>query len=280
MDNNFKKINDLSYLEKIAKDLRKDIIEISFHSKAHHIGSEFSCIDLISALYFNIMNIYPLDPYSEDRDWFILSKGHAALAQYVALARAGFFNKSLLKKEFLTNGGLLGGHPDKNSVPGIEISSGSLGHGLSIGAGLALALKKDKKNNKVFVLLGDGELNEGMIWEATMFSSHNHLDNLVGIIDYNRLQGFGTTDEILNLDPLNEKFDSFGCSTTTINGHNMEEIINVFSKLPLKKNKPSIIIANTIKGKGIQSMENKLHSHYEVLTKNRYDEIMRELSKE
>jgi len=280
MGNNFKKINDLSYLEKIAKDLRKDIIETSFHSKAHHIGSEFSCIDLISALYFNIMNIYPLDPYSEDRDWFILSKGHAALAQYVALARAGFFHKSLLKKEFLTNGGLLGGHPDKNSVPGIEISSGSLGHGLSIGVGLALALKKDKKNNKVFVLLGDGELNEGMIWEATMFSSHNHLDNLVGIIDYNRLQGFGTTDEILNLDPLNEKFDSFGCSTTTINGHNMEEIINVFNKLPLKKNKPSIIIANTIKGKGIKSMENKLHSHYEVLTKNRYDEIMRELSKE
>ncbi len=279
MNIDYKKINDLSYLEKIAKELRKDIIEISYHSKAHHIGSEFSCIDILTALYFNIMNIKSSDPKNINRDWFLLSKGHAVLAQYVVLSKAGFFSKSLLMKEFLSNGGILGGHPDKGSVPGIEMSSGSLGHSLSIGAGLAISNKKDKINSNVFVLIGDGELNEGMIWEAVMFSSHNKLDNLIAIIDYNRLQGFGTTDEILSLDPLKDKFQSFGWYANEINGHNMKEIINSLSILPLKKNKPSVIIANTIKGKGVKSMENKIHSHYEVLSESRYDEIMEELSK-
>ncbi len=279
MDKKYKKINDLSYLNNIAYQLRKDIIDISYSSKAHHIGSEFSCIDILTSLYFNIMNIFPKDPYNIKRDWFLLSKGHAALALYTTLSKAGFFNKNKLKKEFLSDGGLLGGHPDKNSLPGIEMSSGSLGHSLSIGSGVALGLKINNIKSKVFVLLGDGELNEGMIWEACMFSSHNKLDNLIAIIDYNRLQGFGTTDQILNLDPLDKKFESFGWKTKVINGHNIEEIISTMRSLPLEKNNPTVIIANTIKGKGIKSMENKLHSHYEILTKERYKEVLGELKK-
>ena len=279
MNQRYKKINDLSYLKKIAYELRKDIIEISYESKAHHIGSEFSCIDILTSLYFNIMNIFPSDPYNKNRDWFLLSKGHAALALYVALSKAGFFDKKKLKKEFLSDGGLLGGHPDRKSLPGIEMSSGSLGHSLSIGSGIALGLKKNKINSKVFVLLGDGELNEGMIWEACMFSSHNKLDNLIAIIDYNRLQGFGTTDEILNLDPLDKKFNAFGWKTEVINGHNIDEIISIMQSLPLKTSIPTAIIANTIKGKGVKSMENKLHSHYEILTKERYKEVLSELKK-
>ena len=278
MNRIYSKINDLSYLTKISKELRKDIIDISYTAKAHHIGSEFSCIDILTALYFNVMNIYPSDPYNENRDFFLLSKGHAALAQYVALAKAGYFDKAILKKEFLTNGGLLGGHPDKDSLPGIEMSSGSLGHGLSLAAGIAIGLNNDNKKNKVFVMLGDGELNEGMIWEALMFSSHKKLNNLIAIVDYNRLQGFGTTDEVMNLDPLADKFISFGWSTFTIDGHHMSEIVQVFNSLR-NRDQPTIIIAKTIKGKGIKSMENKLHSHYEVLTDDRYNIVIEELNK-
>ena len=165
-------------LIKISSQLRKKIVEISYHSKAHHIGSAMSCIDILAALYFNIMNISPKNPKKKSRDYFIMSKGHAVLALYVTLMKRGFFSETFLKKNFITNGGKLGGHPDKNLNLGIEISSGSLGYGISVGSGIALSLKKDKKKNKVYVLLGDGELNEGMIWEAALFASHNKLNNL------------------------------------------------------------------------------------------------------
>ena len=262
-------------LEKISFFLRKKIIEISYQAKAHHIGSELSCIDILVALYFNIMNINAKTPNDKNRDFFILSKGHAALALYVTLMKKGFFSENYLKKEFLSDGGALGGHPDKNNQLGIEVSSGSLGHGLSIGAGIALANKKDSSPGKVFVLLGDGECNEGMVWEALLFASHHRLNNLMAIIDYNKLQGFGSTKDILNLDPLKEKLESFGWNTKEVNGHDIKSIINTSKELFEEKNKPSLLIANTIKGKGIQSMENKFESHYEVLDEKKYLDIIK-----
>jgi len=262
-------------LEKISFFLRKKIIEISYQAKAHHIGSELSCIDILVALYFNIMNINAKTPNDKNRDFFILSKGHAALALYVTLMKKGFFSENYLKKEFLSDGGALGGHPDKNTQLGIEVSSGSLGHGLSIGAGIALANKKDSSPGKVFVLLGDGECNEGMVWEALLFASHHRLNNLMAIIDYNKLQGFGSTKDILNLDPLKEKLESFGWNTKEVNGHDIKAIINTSKELFEEKSKPSLLIANTIKGKGIQSMENKFESHYEVLDEKKYLDIIK-----
>jgi len=269
---NTSQINDLN---KISFFLRKKIIEISYKTKAHHIGSELSCIDILVALYFSVMNINASTPPDKNRDFFILSKGHAALALYVTLMKKGFFSEDYLKKEFLSDGGKLGGHPDMNKKLGIEISSGSLGHGLSVGAGIALANKKDGNQGKVFVLLGDGECNEGMVWEAILFASHQKLDNLMAIIDYNKLQGFGSTKNVLNLDPLKEKFESFGWNALEVNGHNIESIVNTSRELLKKKNKPNLIIANTIKGKGVGSMENKLESHYEVLDEKKYLDIMK-----
>ena len=265
----------INELNKIAFYLRKKIIEISYQTKAHHIGSELSCIDILVALYFSIMNINVSDPQDKNRDFFILSKGHAALALYVTLMKKGFFSEDYLKKEFLSDGGTLGGHPDMNNQLGIEISSGSLGHGLSVGAGIALAKKKDRNKGKAFVLLGDGECNEGMVWEALLFASHHKLDNLMAIVDYNKLQGFGSTRDVLNLDPLKKKFESFGWTTQEVNGHDIKSIINVSKELFKEKHKPNLLIANTIKGKGVNSMENRLESHYEVLDEEKYLDIIK-----
>jgi len=275
----FNKVTDPIKLEAIAYDLRRMIIKVSYQAKAHHIGSALSCIDILTALYFHTMNLNTKNPFHPDRDWFMLSKGHAALAQYVALVKRGFFNESVLKSEFLTDGGILGGHPDISIVHGIEMSSGSLGHGLSIGVGVALVAKKDNRDSRSFILLGDGECNEGMVWEAAMFASHHKLDNLIAIVDFNNLQGLGTTSEILSLNSLSEKFCSFGWNVSEINGNNIKEIIEEMNLVPYKKDMPNMIIANTVKGKGIPSLENKLHSHYEVLTKERYGQIIKELEK-
>ena len=268
-------INEIDKLNNISFLLRKKIIDISYQTKSHHIGSALSCIDILVALYYKIMNVDPNEPTKKVRDYFILSKGHAALALYVTLMNRGFFSENYLMKEFISDGGKLGGHPDKNISLGIEISSGSLGHGLSIGAGIALANKKDKNPSKTFVLLGDGECNEGMVWEASLFAGHQQLDNLIAIIDYNKLQGLGATKEILDLHPLKEKFQSFGWNTQEVNGHNIVSIINTANEMFAEKNKPNLIIANTIKGKGIASMENKFESHYEVLDETKYLEIIK-----
>ena len=268
---------DNKELKKIALNLRRKIIEISFLSKAHHIGSELSCIDILVSLYFKIMNIYPKKPKNKNRDYFILSKGHAALALYVTLMKKGFFSENFLKNEFLSNGGKLGGHPDKNLNYGIEISTGSLGQGLSIAVGIALMNKKDNKTNKTFVLLGDGECNEGMIWEAALFAGHKKLDNLFAIIDYNKLQGLGPTSEVIDLEPLKDKFISFGWNTMLVDGHDINSIIATIKKMFLQKDKPNLIIARTIKGKGVAFMENKFESHYLVLDKNKYKKAIKNL---
>jgi len=266
---------NIKYLEKLSNNLRKEIIDISYKKKAHHIGSELSCIDILAVLYFSIMNIKPSNKYKLSRDFFLLSKGHAALSLYVTLCKKKFFSKKFLYKEFLSNGGKLGGHPDLNTSLGIDFSSGSLGHGLSIGCGIALSKKKDKIPGNVYVLLGDGECNEGMIWESIMFASSFKLNNLTAIIDYNNLQGLDFSNKIINLKPLDKKLKSFGWEVYIVDGHNISSLIKTFKN---KNKKPKAIIAKTIKGKGLISMENKLSSHYvKIDTKSQYEQLIKEL---
>ena len=266
MKNNKKK----NKIETISLDLKKKILEISYKKKAHHIGSCLSCIDILTALYFGFMKVKNYQIKKNDR--FIMSKGHAALSYYLVLMKLKFFSEKFLLNEYLTNNGKLGGHPDMNIKLGIDFSSGSLGNGISVAAGMAYAHKADKQKNKVFTLIGDGECNEGIVWETALFAGHHKLNNLFVIIDYNKLQGFGSTNKILNLEPLKSKFQSFNWNVDQVNGHNINQIIKSLKKLNKKKNnKPNLIIANTIKGKGVKFMENKFESHYEVLDSTKYN---------
>jgi transketolase len=255
-----------------SKEIRKKIIKMKYESQEGHLGSALSCADILNALYFKILNIDPKNPSDENRDRFILSKGHAASALYAVLAQRGFFEENILN-EYCKNGSELAGHPIKESVPGVEASTGALGHGLPMGEGIALAGKNDKKDYKVFVLMSDGECDEGTTWEAALFSAHNKLDNLIVIIDYNKWQAFGRTNEVLNLEPLAKKWEDFGWSAKEIDGHNFEELEKVLLSIPFEKGKPSIVIAHTIKGKGVSFLEDKLESHYKHLTKEEYENL-------
>lgn len=264
-------------IELISKNLKKKILDISFIKKAHHIGSCLSCIDILSALYFGFMKINKKNIYQNDK--FIMSKGHAALAYYLILMKKKFFSEKFLIREYLSDNGKLGGHPDKNEKLGIDFCSGSLGNGISVACGIAYSFKIDKKKNKVFVLMGDGEFNEGIVWESVLFASHHNLKNLYVILDYNKLQGFGSTDKILNLEPLEEKFKSFKWNVIKTDGHNIKAIIKSLNILKKKKKYPNIVIAHTIKGKGVKFMENRFESHYEVLDNKNYQSSIRSLIK-
>ncbi len=265
-------------LNSIAKQVREDIVRTSFLSKSAHIAASLSAVDILVALYFEILNVNSDDPFSSDRDRFILSKGHACLGLYATLKRAGFINQVQLES-FCRDGGCLGGHPELGRIAGLEASTGSLGHGLSIGEGMALSSKHDKKKNKVFVLLGDGECNEGTVWEAAMSSSHFKLDNICAIIDYNKLQATGKTQDVMSLEPLKSKWHAFGWEVKEINGHRMNEIVATLKRAPFKKNKPSLVIAHTIKGKGISFMENKLIWHYRPPNQKEMNRALKELAK-
>jgi transketolase len=263
--------------QETSKEIRKKIIKMKYESQEGHLGSALSCVDILNVLYFKAMSIDPKHPLNESRDRFILSKGHAASALYAVLAQKGFFEEKLLDT-YCKNGSKLAGHCIKGSLPGVEVSSGALGHGLPMGEGIALAGKNDDKNYRVFVLMSDGECDEGTTWEAALFASHHKLDNLAVIIDYNKWQAFGRTNEVLNLEPLAEKWQAFGWSVKEIDGHNFAEIESALSAVPLEKGKPSVIIANTIKCKGIPALEDKLESHYKHLTKEDYEKSIRENS--
>jgi transketolase len=249
----------LSKLKNLISEIKIDILNISFIKKAHHIGSIFSCIDILVVLYFEIMNDVKKLKTSLSRDYFLLSKGHAALGLYTVLSKKKFFSKEFLINNYLSNGGKLGGHPDTNHKLGIDFSSGSLGHSLSVGIGIAIAKKDNNRTGRVYVLVGDGELNEGMIWEAIMFASSKKLKNITLIVDYNNLQGIGYSNSIITLDSLEDKFVAFGWVVSNINGHNIKNIINCFNK---NYSKPHVIIAKTIKGNGLKTYENKINSHY------------------
>ena len=271
------KKNNILKLINISDSIRKKIIEISYKKKAHHIGSCLSCVEIMTVLFFQIMKFSKKK--IKQNDFFILSKGHAALIYYLVLVQKNFFSEKYLLKNFLSDNGTLGGHPDRNKKLGIDYCSGSLGHGISVGCGVAFSNLKEKKRNKVFVLIGDGECNEGMIWESFLFAGHHKLHNLFVVIDYNKLQGFGSTNNILNLSSLKEKVKSFNWNVYEADGHNIKDLISKSNKLILKKNKPNLIIANTIKGKGISFMENKFESHYQVLNKKEFFLSLNQVSK-
>lgn len=260
---------------KVAQNVRKNILLMSFRAQSAHTGGALSCVEILVALYFEIMKVYPKNPYDKKRDRFIFSKAHDAKALYAVLAERGFFNKKILEG-YEQDNGQLPGHSTRHCVPGVEASAGSLGHGLSIAAGSAFALKQSGKKNKVFVLISDGECDEGSVWEAALFSSHHKLDNLITIIDYNKLQGFGFTKDVLNLEPLRKKWESFGWSVKEIDGHNLSKIVRVLKDVPFSKNKPTLIIAHTIKGfGGVPIHVNRVSSQYKPPTKEQIDELFK-----
>ena len=246
-------------LQKLANYARYLIIETLINAGVGHPGGSLSSIDVMTALYFNIMNIDPKNPKWDKRDRFILSKGHSSIGLYAMLYLKDFITKDELMT-FRQDKSNLWGHLDIKT-PGVEMSTGSLGHGLSVGVGRALAGKIDNKNYKVFVLMGDGETQEGSIWEAAMSASHYKLDNLIGIVDRNKIQQCGFTEDILSLDPYKEKWKSFGWSVKEIDGHDMTEIVQTIKNNPFKQGKPSLIISHTVKGKGISFMENNNKWH-------------------
>ncbi|MFH1968268.1 MAG: transketolase, partial [bacterium] len=261
--------------KQIAKEIRKKILKMIFISQAPHIGSAFSAVDILTVLYFKIMNLDPQNASMENRDRFILSKGHAASVLYATLAHRGFFPEENLETYSL-NGSKLTGELT-NWTPGVEVSTGGLGHGLPMGVGMALAAKRDNLNHRTFVLMGDGECDEGSTWETAMFASHHKLDNLIGIVDYNKLQAFGRTNEVMNLEPFADKWAAFGWSVKEIHGHNYLQIEEALSNIPFEKGKPSMIIAHTIKCKGISFMEDRLDSHYKPPTKEQYKLALKEI---
>lgn len=228
-----------------------------------HIPASLSIVEILAVLYHGILNIDPKDPQDPDRDRFILSKGHAAVALYAILADKGFFDKKHLDT-FGRPGTILGGHPDMHKVPGVEASTGALGHGFPFGLGLALSAKLDKKNYRVFVLLGDGECQEGSIWEAALFAPQHKLDNVIAIIDHNKCQALDRLDKIVCLDPLADKWKAFGWEVKEVDGHNISELKEVFESAPFVSGKPSLVIAHTIKGKGVSFMENIPLWHYRL----------------
>lgn len=264
---------DIRELERIAKEIRKDVLRMLVKAGSGHIGGSLSCVEIITALYFYKMRYDPKNPKWDKRDRFILSKGHSCPTLYAALAKAGFFPRE--KLWFLRKvGSILQGHPDMNKTPGIEISTGSLGQGLSIANGIAMSGKMDGKGYNVYVLLGDGELQEGNIWEAAMFAGFHKLDNLTAIVDRNMLQIDGNTEDIKALEPLAEKWKAFKWHVIEIDGHSFKEIITA---LDVRVTKPKMIIAYTIKGKGVSFMENKVYYHGVAPTKEEFEMAMKEL---
>lgn len=266
----------LRFLAGKAVDIREHIVNMSADANASHSGSALSAVDVITALYFEIMKIDPLRPLWPERDRFILSKGHGGASLYATLAERGYFPKAKLKT-FCKDEGFLTTHPVIQNVPGVEATTGSLGHGLSIGLGMALAGKFDKKDYHVFVMLSDGECDEGSVWEAAMYAGFHGVHNLAAIVDYNKIQSFGRTEEVMNLEPFADKWKSFGWEVREIDGHDFGEILGALSAVPFKKGKPSCIIAHTIKGKGVSYMENKLEWHYRSPTGDLRGQALKEL---
>lgn len=266
-------------LQEKARQLRKDIVQMIGVGKAGHLGGSCSLADIAAALYFSKMHHDPKNPRMPERDRLLLSKGHAALVQYAALAECGYFDKSWLGslKQLKSP---LQGHPDMRKVPGIEGNTGSLGQGVSLAAGMAAGLKLDHNPAKVYVAVGDGELAEGQIWEALMASVNFRLDNLCIILDRNGLQATGKTDERFCIEPIREKFLAFGLNVLEIDGHDMEQILQALEEADKTVGKPTVIIAHTIKGKGVPFAENAAAFHNGALTKEQFNAAIEALEKE
>lgn len=270
------KITKVEGLANIANDIRIGIIEQVYNANSGHPGGSLSCADILAVLYFNQMNIDSENPNAKGRDRFVLSKGHCAPALYATLARKGYFDKELLKgfRKIESN---LQGHPDMKKVPGVDMSTGSLGQGLSAAVGMAIGSKMEHEGYRVYCLLGDGELEEGQVWEAAMSASKNKLDNLCAIVDYNTLQIDGNVEEVAGLKDIKEKFESFGFNVIEVNGHDIEALIHAFNSAKHQKDMPSVIIAHTIKGKGVSFMEGKAEWHGKAPNQEQYEEAINEL---
>lgn len=253
-------------LEEKSKELRKIILRTICKGGGGHIPASLSIVEILTVLYYNILKIDPANLKDPLRDRFILSKGHAGVALYAILADKSFFDKRHLDT-FGKRGSVLGGHPDMYKVPGVEASTGALGHGFPFGVGVALAAKMDRKDYRVFVLVGDGECQEGSVWEAALFAPQHKLDNLIVIIDYNKYQALDSLERIVSLEPLVDKWQAFGWAVKEVDGHNFSQLLDVFKSVPFTKDKPSLIIANTIKGKGISFMENVPIWHFRLPNK-------------
>ena len=268
--------DEFSKVEIFSKKIRRNILDMAFFAGASssHFGGALSIVEIISVLFGKKMKIND-DPQWQDRDRFILSKGHACLAYYAALCEIGYIQKEELKTFEKDDSNLLG-HPVINRSLGIDFSNGSLGMGLSLGIGVAISLKKKKKNNHVYIVIGDGECNEGSIWEAAMAASHFKLDNLNIIIDNNNFQQTGSNDEIMSLSSLKNKWSSFGWNSSSLDGHNIREINDYFENKE-KNNKPNALIAKTIKGKGFSFSENNNNWHHAVLSKSQYESALKEI---
>lgn len=269
-------VDYIQYLETKAKMIRRSIATMFGKAGGGHFGGSLSSADIITALYYRLMRIRPKEPKWSDRDRFILSKGHSCPALYAVLADKGYFTPEVLDTFEKINSPLTM-HPDMDMVSGVDMSTGSMGHGLSIGVGMALAGKLDKKSYRVFVLMGDGETQEGSVWEAAMAGFHYHLDNLIAIVDRNRLSVDGFVEEIMSIEPVVKRWESFGWVVRQINGHKMKEIVEVLEKVPLKKGKPTAIIAQTVKGKGVPFMENRREWHRKDITKEEIQEALKAL---
>jgi transketolase len=251
----------------------KSILHMTHFSKSSHVGTSLSIVDILYTLYFRVLNIDPDNPHKADRDKFILSKGHGSAALYATLAERGFFSKEYLN-QYYVDGGMLPGHLDMHAAPGIELSTGSLGHGLSVGVGMAIANRRSNHPGRIYVIVGDGECNEGSVWEAAMLASTLKLTNITVIVDYNRLQGFGNTNDIIYQDNMVQRWEAFGWEVHEVDGHDSTQIE---SKLKIMQNGPKALIAHTIKGKGVSYMENQLAWHYKSPNDEEYEIALKEL---
>ena len=272
------KETNIEELAKKANDVRIGIINAVYGAKSGHPGGSLSCADILTVLYFKEMNIEPSRSKDEARDRFVLSKGHAAPALYSVLANRGYFEVEKLNNLRHLDSNLQG-HPDMNKIPGVDMSTGSLGQGLSVANGMALSSKLESKGIRVYCLLGDGEIEEGQVWEAAMTATHYKLDNLCVIVDNNNLQIDGEVSKVMSPYPIDEKFKSFGFYTINIDGHNIEEIVKAFEKAKSVKGKPTAIIAKTIKGKGVSFMENEVGWHGKAPNDEEYKKAIAELKK-
>ncbi|MGC9219481.1 MAG: transketolase [Athalassotoga sp.] len=267
---------DLKNLKEISLKTREKLLIMHSKSNESHIGSALSIVDILTVLYFEVLNIDPLNPFDDKRDRFILSKGHAATALYVTLSQRGFFKEEILDS-FAQDGGKISVHPERFSVPGVESSTGSLGHGLSMGVGIALSAKKDDQKFKTYVLMSDGECEEGSIWEAAISASRFKLDNLIGIVDKNKWQAYERTNTIQDLSFLKSKWESFGWSCKEVDGHDIIQLKQCLKSAPFEEGKPSIIIAETVKGKGVKEMEDKMEWHYKSPSSEQINEFLESL---
>ena len=263
----------MNELKVMSYDLRRDVVDMIISGKGGHIGGDMSMMDILVTLYFKVMNISPENQDDPDRDRFILSKGHSVEALYAVLAKKGFFPIAEVIEKFSKFGSPYIGHPN-NKLPGIEMNSGSLDHGLPVAVGMALAGKQDGRNYRVYTIMGDGELAEGSVWEGAMSAGHYKLDNLCAVVDRNRLQISGSTEDVMHHDDLQARFEAFGWHVIQVNGHDYDALAASFEEAKHTKGQPTVLIANTVKGCGSAVMENKAGWHHHVPSQEEYEQIL------